>query len=472
MTWRAIVWWESSKPTLYCHHLIQTRVPSKDPIPLPDFHSRTAAESEVVITGLGMMTPLAAGREESWRRLLNGDVAGRILSADDIEYHAELVELLGRVPGGAPADHALISRRIDESDQAFVNRSAVSEFRHDALNNLMLASAAEALEHADLPVGRLVPERTGCVIGSSKPSFRAMSKWFELHGKSEREGVDDQIYRSAFLADTPLRAVMAMTGAAGPAECPVAACATGLLSVIIAADYIRSGDCDVCVAGSADASLCAPVLASFHRLGVTSKNTDPATACRPFDAARDGFIIGEGAAAVVLESRAHAAARNKAALARVAGSGWLTDVTGITQIDSSGQVVAQVLKQLQRASGGKSAAALPLPDFFGLHGTATVTNDLAEANGLGRLGASDVPCFGTKGATGHLLGAAGIVELGTTLLALRDGILPPTANLHNPDSACRLNVRNAPLRLAAGAGLKLSLGFGGHVAACLVQNSE
>ena len=202
----------------------------------------------------------------------------------------------------------------------------------------------------------------------------------------------------------------------------------------------------------------ASVLASFHRLGVTAKHEDPSIACRPFDREREGFIIGEGGAVLLLESRAHAEKRRARAYGQIVSGGWLTDPTGITQIDSSGSVVTELLRRMAQTSP---------PDIISLHGTGTVTNDLAESHGVGAaFGTTGPPCFGVKGAIGHLLGAAGSVEFALTLLAMRDGVVPSTVNFETIDEACGVDVAAVSRQMAIKSALKLSLGFGGHVAAC------
>ena len=248
-------------------------------------------------------------------------------------------------------------------------------------------------------------------------------------------------------------------GATGARLTPVAACATGVVAVARGAELIRRGTCDRVICGAADASSHPLVLASFARLGVLA---DPATGVRPFDANRTGFAIGEGAVAFVLERTD--LARPGTIYATVAGSCVTSAAVQLTDVDPTGDPVRRALAG---CTGGTA------PDLLGLHGTATRANDPAEAAGVrAAFPGAFVPAFGSKGATGHLLGAAGAVELAFTLLALRDGVVPPTTNLHEPDPACGLNLspvaRRAPLRTAA----KVSLGFGGTVAAVALRRGD
>ena len=410
-----------------------------------------------------MVTPLGADRETSWKRLIAGDTAGRLLTASEIDHFDQLSEMLGRVPGGAPVDHALLQENAERycADQ---NQTDVFDtFGYDELNNLLINAYAGAMRHAGLRPLDVSPNRTGCLIGTSKSSLRAMESLTDLvhnHGKS-----DSKTFFNSFLPDAPLRTILSLLQSTGPASCPVAACATGLVSVIEAARLIHTGQCDVCIAGSGDASLRASVLSSFHRLGVTSRQSNPVDACRPFDVSRDGFIVGEGAAVFVLESRQHAEKRNADVLCQILSGDWMTDVTGVTQIDASGQTVSEIIRRVTDDGEGES----PAPQCCSVHGTATETNDLAEAKGIRRAIKDAIPCFGIKGAIGHLLGAAGSVELATLILALRDGVLPETTNFTNTDPECPINVTHEAIPTSARSAMKLSLGFGGHVAACVIQ---
>ncbi|MCP4172357.1 MAG: beta-ketoacyl-[acyl-carrier-protein] synthase family protein [Fuerstiella sp.] len=431
------------------------------------------SDRDVLVTGIGMITPLGMDRESSWQRLLAGDPAARELTAADIDCFSQLENLLKRTPGGAPVDHSAVAVHALATANRFpttVETSFAEHFSHDALNNLIVAAFGEAIEHANLDITELASQRTGFVVGTSKASLRAMeSEWKRCFDDSVSSGEDrPHEWQTSFMPDAPLSALLNLSKATGPASCPVAACATGLVGVLQAAALIHSGQCDVCITGSADASLRPSVLAAFHRLGVTSKSAAPATACRPFNVDRDGFVVGEGAAVFVLESRRHAEQRHACSLGQIVSGGWLTDPTGITQIDASGATVAELLR---RMLVNHSPAIDDHPDFISLHGTGTETNDLAEASGLRQyFGQHIPPAFATKGATGHLLGAAGSVEFGFTLLGLRDGIVPGTANLSELDPDCLVSMtertdRQSPLKTA----LKLSLGFGGHVAGCLIR---
>ena len=296
-------------------------------------------------------------------------------------------------------------------------------------------------------------------VGTDDDAEERMSQpVIQIHDESE------DLWNWGVQPDSAMRAITALTGSTVASSCPIAACATGLIALLQGAAMIHRGECDVCIVGSADAGLRASVLASFHRLRVTSRHWDAATACRPFDKSRDGFVVGEGAGVAVLESRAHASSRRARSIAKILAGGWLNDPTGMTQVDESGAVVSEILKRTVTFNGRR-------PDVLSLHGTGTESNDLAEARGIQMAFGANMPqCFGIKGAIGHLLGAAGSVEAVLTLLALQHQQIPGTTNLTCVDERCRIplqpDARKMPqMQLAA----KLSLGFGGHVACGLFE---
>ncbi len=422
-----------------------------------------------------MVTPFGLGAECCWSGLLKGDTAGRLLTPrdflvtdGDVDFFQPLSDLIRRPPGGAPVDYQQVASKLAKAENPNGwDSNIVHSHLHDCLNIIVMAALSEALQDAGLSEQRPASDRIGSVIGSSKASLRAMEMLKSADVMEDRAVVSnaaEMVWTPCF-ADAPLRCVQQLLHATGPSLCPVAACASGLISVIQGAHLIRSGMCDVCVVGSADASLRPSILASFHRLGVTARGADPATACKPFDQHRDGFIIGEGGAVMVLESREHAERRGAENYGRLHSAGWLTDSTGITQIDASGTVVHELLSRVSDENGDNAP-----PDMISLHGTGTATNDLAESNGISRtFGNVAPPCFGIKGAVGHLLGAAGSVEFAAMLLAMKHGAVPGTANLNEQDKACPVNLAATARPMTIRSAIKLSLGFGGHVAACRVD---
>ena len=435
----------------------------------------------MLVTGVGLVTPLGNSADVTWNRLLAGDKAGRILTTSDIDHYEQLVRIEGLRLHGAPVNSAGLRQSLIES-KLLTNLppNVIDTSLSEPLVAMSLVAFIEAVAQAGLADTfasrrEAIATRTAVVFGSSKGGLRTIERLAELMRSGDADDQQctplttefDLLWQHAFATDSATRAIAAISGATAGVSCPVAACATGLISVLQGAAMIRSGLCDVCIVGSADAGLRASVMSSFHRLRVTSRHADPANACRPFDVDRDGFLIGEGAGVLILESRRHAESRGVPGIARVHGGLWLSDPTGMTQIDQSGSIVDEVLQRSFRKHGF-------LPDVISVHGTGTEANDLAEARGIdAALGNNTPQCFGVKGAMGHLLGAAGSVETILTILALRDQIIPGTTNLRNQDPNCKLRLRSTSEKLPGlQRAAKLSLGFGGHVACGLFERTE
>ena len=248
---------------------------------------------------------------------------------------------------------------------------------------------------------------------------------------------------------------------------PVAACATGLAACLRGVDLIREGRCDVVLAGSSDASLQPAILGSFQRLGVLARpGENPAAACRPFDRNRSGFVVGEGAGCLILESLEHAVARGATWYAEWQSGRMLSDPSGLTQLDPQGLSLQRLLRDL-------GDDVREIPDYINLHGTATLPNDQVESAAIRAVMGSEVDRISfssLKGGLGHLLGAAGSVELAASLLAIRDQIVPPTVNLDSPDPPLKLDFTPCEAKRRQIENVwKLSLGFGGHLSAACVR---
>ena len=413
----------------------------------------------VVVTGIGLVTPFATSREASWNAIRNGDRAVRWLNTDE---SPEPMPTNVRF-AGAPHAKAQVSGHI--KPLAFSNSEPVIHLANTA--------AQEAIVDSGLSNQALseIADRCGCVIGTSKVGLRGFASAF----RSMNSAIDDRgmidLPWNQLGPDAAVRSVARTFDLRGPSLCPVAACATGLVSLIRGADLIRSGECDVVLAGSTDASLVPIVLASFQRLGVMARGFhDPTTACRPFAADRSGFVIGEGAAVFVLEQLESAQARGASIYAEFMSGGMANDPSGITQMEPDGASLAWLISDVLR----RADVAPHDIDYINLHGTATRVNDVAETQAVRTAfgaQADRVLCSSVKGAIGHLLGAAGSVETAITLLALRDQIAPPTVNLETADPECDLDyvakvARPARLRTV----MKLSLGFGGHLAVGLFRS--
>lgn len=420
----------------------------------PGRTSPRAPGPRIVVTGVGLVTPHGCGAETSWQGLLAGRRATRRLEESMLH------------PPGWPDRH-----RAAWEAAGWCGAPAPGAFLPDVdpVATLARLAAREAWNQAGLSQDTPDPERIGCVVGTSKGGVRLFADLFRQQRETTSAMQDSAPDWRGVWPDAAVRAVAEELGTAGPQLCPVAACATGVTSLIRGAALLRDGLCDVVVAGSSDASLQPAVLASFRRLGVLADSRgDPARACRPFDRSRSGLVIGEGAAILILERREQALRRRATILAEWLGGIELGDATGLTAVDPSGEPLQQLIGRLLSRCG------VPAEDIQAVsaHGTGTRFNDEAEGNALARLfgtAASGPAVFGLKGGIGHLLGAAGSVESAACVLALRDQIVPPTVNLEDPDVPIQLT-RSTARRLPLRHVLKLSLGFGGHLAACLFRH--
>lgn len=398
-----------------------------------------AVAPRVVITGLGLWTPLGSDRETTWQGLVEGRSASRWLSPPAWTGVARLA--------GAPCEHPA------EGEESGV----------DPVITLARRVAREAIADAGLTPALLANETTGVVFGTSKGGLHTASQWLAGNPNPLRTWLD-------VWPNSAAQEIGQFLGCQGPVLAPVAACATGLAACLRGYELIRDGRCDVVLVGSSDASLQPAIAGSFQRLGVLARQfDDPATACRPFDRHRSGFVIGEGAACLVMESFSHALARQARWYAQWMDGRMLSDPAGLTQLDPQGTSLGRLLADLRNTTGGA-------PDYINLHGTATVPNDRLESKAVRSLfgGLADqISCSSLKGGLGHLLGAAGSVELAATLLAIRDQVVPPTVNLLTADPELDLDFTPVtPRRRSIERAWKLSLGFGGHLsAACVARLS-
>ena len=467
-----------------------------------------SSERDVLVTGVGAVTPAGLTAADTFRFVQRGGVSARSLTSSDIDHWSGLGQVAGLQRSGCVVDHRQVAAWLGSSVlSGRIQQAGLQDVLSEPMIAMALLAFAEAWRTAgfssDVMAGESDPDRTAVVFGSSKGGLRTAERLVALERSiganarvslpatvcaggtpallAESAGVRPACVSSAALADVAepepdpalaariwrrqagtdaaTTAIAGLLQAEAGVMCPVAACATGLIAVLQGAALIASGQCDVCVVGSSDAALRASVLSSFHRLGVLSRRGPAELACCPFDIHRGGFVVGEGAGVLILESRRNAKRRGVAGLCRVLGGGWLSDPTGLTQMDESGEVVREVLRRCCEANGVQ-------PGILGLHGTATETNDLVEARGVSAAGLADVSeCYAVKGSVGHLLGAAGSVETILTVQGIAAGQRPGTVNLSQQDQRCHLRIaRHSAAVSQREVWGKLSLGFGGHVA--------
>ena len=419
----------------------------------------TANTRRVVVTGLGLVTPLGAGVEVTWKAILAGKSgAGNITTFDASTYACnvacEVPRVDGRGGGGADVEGAFDPDSVmSQKDQR----------RIDDFILYAIAAADEAVKDSGwAPQDDEGRERTGVIIGSGIGGLATIEKTsIELHEKGPRR-VSPFFIPSA-LINLASGQVSIRHGFKGPNHSVVTACATGAHAVGDAARMIKYGDADVMVAGGAEAAICPVGIAGFIacRAMSTGFNDDPTRASRPYDKGRDGFVMGEGAGVLVLEEYEHAKARGAKIYAEVAGYGLAGDAYHITAPSEDGDGGFRAMQAAIKDAGITPADI----DYINAHGTSTPLGDEIELGAVERLlgnSASRVTMSSTKSATGHLLGAAGAIEAAFTCLAIRDQIAPPTINLDDPSV-------QTPIDLAANkaqpreikVALSNSFGFGG-----------
>ena len=407
----------------------------------------SSTDNLIVISGVGLTTTLGIDRETTWQNLLAGRSGVRWIEPTERDRRDPTGHWLPKVLA-APAQCL---------SEAAANTNP--------LTRLIQQAAQEATEDARFSQVDRPRHRLGCVIGTSKGSLAVLSQSSD----------DPAAIWTHLLPSTPATEIAREFDLRGPMLCPVAACTTGMACLQRGYELIRSGDCDIVLAGSGDASLVPMLYAAYQRMGVLAKvadGTEPATACRPFDRRRSGFALGEGAAVVVMERAESALMRGVTPWAIWRAGGMAADADGLTTLDPS----AESLTKLIQTVCVRGHISLSQIDAINLHGTATQINDVHESRAVRNVfesAAESVPCFGIKGSLGHLLGAAASVELAISLLALRDRVLPGTVNCDDPDPACSLNLSNQPIECPELRRLlKLSLGFGGHLGAALLDRWE
>ncbi len=415
----------------------------------------SARDQRIVVTGLGATTPLGGTITETWEGILAGRSGARTIDADWVTKYELPVTFAAQLavhPSEVLARHQL--KRLDPSAQY-----------------ALIASRA-AWEDAGKP--EIDPERLAVVMGSGIGGvWTLLDQWDVLREKGPR-----RVYPLAvpmLMPNGPSAAVSLDLGARAGAHTPVSACASGAEGMAYAAEMIRSGRADVVVAGGTEAAIHALPIAGFAAMqALSTRNDEPTKASRPYDTGRDGFVLGEGAAVIVLESEEHAKARGATIYAVLAGIGMSADAHHITAPEPNGAGASRAMKEAVESAG------LSLGDIshINAHATSTPVGDVAEANAIVRAFGEDVaagiPVSGTKSMTGHLLGAAGALEALLSILAIRDRLAPATINIDELDPAIPLDVVRGEHRTLPDGDLAVmdnSFGFGGHNVALVFTNA-
>ena len=407
---------------------------------------------EVVVTGLGMTTPVGGDVASSWSAILAGQSGVRPIDAEWI------AEQPSRIAGQLAVEPSEVltkveTRRLDRSQQAAV------------------IAAREAWQDAGAPA--VEPERLGTVIGTGIGGVTSLLEAYDTLNERGWSRVSPHMV-TMIMPNGPAAVVGLEIGARAGVHSPVSACASGAEAIANAARMIRDGRADVVLTGGTEAVICGITMAGFSAMrALSTRNDDPTAASRPYDTDRDGFVMGEGAGIVVLESRDHAQARGASIYGVYGGAGMTSDGHHIAQPDPEGGGAARAMTSAL-ADAGVSAADV---HHVNAHATSTPQGDIAEAVAIRRALGSDADqalVTGTKSMTGHLLGGAGAIESIFTILALRDRTAPPTINLENMDPEIHIPVAaNSPHELPSGdiAALNNSFGFGGHDVALVFRSA-
>ncbi|MGJ9383395.1 beta-ketoacyl-ACP synthase II [Salipaludibacillus sp. CF4.18] len=401
-------------------------------------------QKRVVVTGIGAVSPLGNNAITSWTNAING-VSG-IAPMTRVDPDKFQVKVSGEV------------RNFDVNDfMDFKEARRMARFTH-----LAIAASKMAIKDAGIEIGKEIEaERIGVWIGSG---IGGLDEFESQHKKYLEKGPRkvSPFIIPMFIPDMASGRVSIELGAKGINNCSVTACASGANSIGDAFRVIQHGHAEMMVAGGAESAITEMTIAGFTNMTALSRNPDPVTASRPFDKNRDGFVIAEGAATLILEELSHAKARGASIYGELVGYGATGDAYHITTPAPKGEGAQRAMK-LAMSDGNVKPDQV---DYINAHGTSTRYNDLYETIAIKEVfgkHAYDVAISSTKSMTGHLLGAAGALEAIFSLMALKENIIPPTINFQTPDEELDLNyVPNHALEKNVDTVLSNSLGFGGH----------
>ncbi len=404
----------------------------------------SSMNNRVVVTGFGVLCPLGLNVTTSWEGLVAGKSGIDYITLFDAEPFE--TKFAGEVKGFEPTDY--ISRK--------------DAHRTDRFAQLAVAASLQAVEHAGIKIDPSNQDSIGIIIGSG---IGGLTTLFEQIGVLLEKGPDRV---SPFLApmmipDMAAAQVSIALGAKGPNFCTTSACSSGSDAIGAAYELIKHGDAQAMLAGGSEAIINPIGITAFNALkAISTRNSEPQLASRPFDAERDGFIISEGAGILVLENLAHAQERGADILAEIIAYGASADAYHITQPDEKGEGAARAMQIALDKAGLKPNEV----DYINAHGTSTPLNDKVETMAIKTAfgdHAYKIPISSTKSMIGHLIGGAGAVEAAICIMVIQNGVIPPTINLTHPDPECDLDyVPNVARRAKVATALSNSFGFGGH----------
>jgi len=402
------------------------------------------ANNRVVITGMGILCPLGLNTATTWEGLIAGKSGIDYITLFDSE--AFETKFAGEVKGFEPSD--------------YINRKDAR--RMDRFAQLAVAASLQAVEQAGININSSNQDKIGVLVGSG---IGGLTTLFEQSGVLIDKGPDrvSPFLAPMMMGDAASAQVSMALGAKGPNFCTTSACSSGADAVGVAYETIKHGNAKVMIAGGSDAIINPIGIAAFNaNKAISTRNSEPQLASRPFDAQRDGFVISEGAGILILEDLTFAQLRGANILAEIAGYGATGDAFHITQPAEDGE---SAVRAIQMALD-KAGLAPTEVDYINAHGTSTPLGDKVETLVIKKVFgdyAYNIPISSTKSMMGHLIGGAGAVEAAICIMVIQHGLIPPTINLTHPDPECDLDyVPNVARRAKVTTALSNSFGFGGH----------
>jgi 3-oxoacyl-[acyl-carrier-protein] synthase II len=397
----------------------------------------------VVVTGMGLVVPIGIGVETAWKNACEGKSGiGRLTRFDPEGFDTRIA---AEVKGFNP--------------ELYIEKKEVKKM--DLFIQYALAATKEAVEDSRLSITPENGDRIGVIVGTGLGGLPTIEKYHQI--LMERgPGRISPFFIPMLVANLAAGQIAIQYGAKGPNICLVTACATGGHCIGDAFRAIVYGDADAVIAGGTEANITPLTVGGFNAMkALSTRNDEPEKACRPFEKNRNGFVIAEGAGIVILEELEFAQKRNARIYAELIGYGYTGDAYHITAPSPDGDGAIRCMRMAIKDAGLKPEDI----DYINAHGTSTQLNDLTETIAIKKVfgdHAKRIPISATKSMTGHLLGAAGSTEAIFTILALRDGILPPTLNYEEPDPECDLDyVPNVARRQHLNTGMSNAFGFGG-----------
>jgi len=408
----------------------------------------------VVITGMGLVSPLGNSVEQFWNRLVKGESGiSPITSFDTTHFKTKIA--------GSVHDF--------DAEARFGRKEAR---RMDRFSQFALAAAEEAWNHSGLRLDRIDRERLGVYVGSGVGGIQTLMDQGVLLHERGPERVSPTLI-PLLISNMAAAMISIKLGAMGPTMSPVTACSIGNTAIGEAFRLIAYGGADIVIAGGSEAAVTEISLASFgNATSLSTRNGEPAKASRPFDGKRDGFVVGEGGGIVILESLSHARRRNAVIHGEVTGYGASSDAYHMVATHPEGRGAYQAMKLALNEAHIQPADV----DVISAHATSTLVGDRSETLAIKKLfgeSAGSIPITANKSMTGHALGAAGGLEAIALIKSLQEGIIPPTINQEEPDDICDLDyVPNLARKADLHVGISNSFGFGGHNAVIVIRKYE